>query len=370
MRPKSSVGKERPDLDVLHRLSPSLTSITMNVPLDDASTRMLLQFPHLKTIRRARISSMDVFYELANKPGLTSLGLKCADLVPQSAEIAQLPQAIRNPGLVELSLSGSCAALIPLFKCFHIPSLRRASLVLDSANPRETTWVTAEAGYVSCMDALVTAAPALEDVAILVEGPWDLSLSTLFAPFLPLSNMRRFVHDSTGNTPQLVRHTGNDDDFAAVGRAWGALEVLRLGPTRTFWKSSPTPSAMALMHLLASCPRLAELCLPALDPSLDRLAKADSLICQTTDGQDTLPGGQLCGFSTTLMKPRSMNNAKEMEVRWEAFLVRLFPWLARYQGKRKLLAGSIIRRHDGPLNVRCVSDSESMRDFSDDELYA
>ena len=368
-------------LDVLHRLSPNLTSITMNVLLDDALTGSLLQFPHLKILKQARISSVDVFSNLANKPGLTCLGLQCADLIPQSAEIVQLPQAIRNLDLVELSLSGPCATVIPLFKRFHIPSLRHASFMFkDESTSRQAVWAITEVEYTSCMNSLVNAAPALEDVSIAVEGSSNLPLGVLFAPFLPLRNMRRFVYSNKRKFAQrrVVQHTGTDEDFATIGRAWSALEVLRLEPATGFWKNDgPAPSAMALVHLQASCRRLTELVLPALDPSLDRLAKAESFICQATDGpgQGTLPDHQLDEFSVKLWKLKPKDIKGEMKARWEVFLIRLFPRLAPSRGQRRksLIADPPVRRGEGARRYRyggSDSDSESLWEFSDDELYA
>ena len=189
--------------------------------------------------------------------------------------------------------------------------------------------------------------------------------------------MRRFVYKNTGGSTRPACHTGTDADFAAVGRAWGLLEVLRFRPTSYFWQSEgPVPSAMALVHLQASCRRLTTLVLPALDPCLDRLAAADSLPHPTTaHGPNVMyPTPPLRALTIKLWKLRLADITEEQEARWEAFLVGLFPKLAPLRGEKELISVDYLRRRRRRFVVRPVStssnsDSESEWDSSDDELF-
>ena len=364
--------EETPDsisstLNVLHRISPNLISIKMNVPLDDTSTHTLLQFPHLKSLHRVRIADLDVFASLSNQPGIVSLGIKCTDVKVSPFVLSQQPRALRSSDLVELSLRGPCTALATLLKSLRAPSLRRASLVLRGGSLQQDARTLGSMGYASCMDALVIAAPALEEVFIHMGGSWQRSLGEHFRTLLAVGSLSRFVYKQTGKARLPPCHTGTDADFAAVGRAWGALEVLRLSPTSYFWqREGPVPSALVLAHLQASCRRLTTLVLPALDPCLDRLAAADSLPRPTT--------APLRALSIRLWQLKSADITEEQEARWEAFLVGLFPQLAPLRGEKELISGEIHRRRRRRLVVRSVSTSpysgsESAWDSSDDELF-
>ena len=258
-------------LDDLRRTSPDLRSISLNVKLNDALTNTLLRFSRLKSIRQVEVGSATVFTLLVTKPSLASLDLRWRDPPPDTYAANCLRRPLQCPGLVELSLRGSCSALAYLLSPLRAPILRCATLELDTE--ATTFWSSelrelrpADPEYPQCMPALVSAAPALEELELTVPQIWKISYSEILAPVLPVRGIRRFVFHTHGGS---CRHAGVDADLAAVARAWRALEVFRVEPMSEYGpkrREGPAPTAAALAHFRALCPNLVDLMLPSLDP--------------------------------------------------------------------------------------------------------
>lgn len=332
------------------RISTNITSLSLDMSLDEDSVRILLQFPRLDTIRCMRITHPAVFVNLLSQPRLTSLDLGCAPLT-MSAVSQKLPRTLRSVHLVELSLNGSCATFAPLFTALRAPSLRRSSFTFFCWNyVRNGIRMTAKpADYVTCMSAFAAAAPALEELSMGLPGRWRLSLGELLAPVLPLRNIRRFTYGRGLNT---VCHTGVDADFAAVARAWcRSLEVLRFEPANFFWMGSgPIPSAASVSYLRASCPRLVDLNLPPLDPSLDKLITVDIPVAEAhAHPLDTL--------RIRLWKMKSTDITDEMRGLWEAYLMCLFPKLVHTEESGKLVVGERDLPHQSTVHRVVLSES-------------
>ena len=347
------------------RISPYLTSLALNTQLDEDSTRALLRFPHLNTLRRVKITSPAVFVTLLNEPKLVSLYLKC-DTLTFEPPLKHLPLVLRSEHLVELSLRGPCATLTPIFLALRAPLLRQAHLVvIDRRLYRDGIRRPSDTAiYTTCMRAFVEAVPGLEELSLSLQVYWTLSLEETLAPILSLRTIRRFVY---GRDSRVLGHVGTDAAFAAIAQAWGGgLEVLRF--ERCWWeRMGPAPSAVALSSIRASCPRLVDLLLPPLDPSLEKLAKVDA---RGSDGHVH----PLDMLSIMLWKTRSKDITDDMRGRWEAYLTRLFPKVAGGEGNKELLVGELpdsdeipIRAPRRPLYEEVI-DTES--ESSDDEALA
>ena len=330
-------------------ISTNITALSLDMSLDEDSVRTLLQFPRLNTIRCMRITHPAVFVSLLNQPHLTSLDLGCAPLT-MFAVSQKMPRTLQSVHLVELSLNGSCATFAPLFTALRAPSLRRSSFTFFCWNyVRNGIRMTAKpADYVICMSAFAAAAPALEELSMGLSGRWRLSLGELLTPILPLRNIRRFTY---GRGLNGARHTGVDADFAAVARAWYRnLEVLRF-ELAIFWLwSGPIPSAAAVSYLRVSCPRLVDLVLPPLDPSLDKLITVDIPVAEAhAHPLDTL--------RIRLWKMKSTDITDEMRGLWEAYLMCLFPKLVHTEESGKLVVGERDLPHQSTVHRVVLSES-------------
>ena len=207
------------------------------------------------------------------------------------------------------------------------------------------------APYTACVRAFVAAAPALEELSLTLLTS-RVSLGELLAPILLLSTIRRFTYAGG------ARHVGTDADIVAIARAWGrGLEVLQFDQRASFWeKTGPVPSAIALSSLRASCPRLVDLLLPPLDPSLEKLASADAR------GADEHVH-PLDILTIRLWETQTKGITDDMRRRWEAYLIRLFPKLADREGDEVLLMGELL---DQPRRI-CLTVFDSESESSDDD---
>ena len=321
----------------LRRVSPELTSITLNAVVDEAVSRELLNFPRLEEIRRMEFTSQAAFRDLVSKPGLAFLELVCKGATPISRLSNFLSRKIPTSDTVELSLSGSCSHLTPLFSQFRAPALRKVTLVLSSGARHlwhGATWKpqhTAE--YGACMHALAATVPDLTDLSLdIVAG--RMSLQHLFTPLFSLPSIRRF---SYGSAHGCGVHTGTDADFVAVANAWPQLETLRFEQERMFWKIGNAVPSLAILSFFSRCsPRLIELQLPPLVVPETPNGVVDAVQPLNLDAVHLLETLKVKLSATDLVDEDGLEF-------WEAYLRRLFPCLAS----------------DGHLLHRELADEES-----------
>ena len=227
----------------------------------------------------------------------------------------------------------------------------------------------ADAEYPQCMDALVAAAPMLEELALTTPPSWEISYGDLLAPILPLRGMRRFVYHLCGGDS---RHTATDGDLAAAARAWRALEVFRIERMNNSWERSegPAPTAAALAYFRALCPKLVDLIPPPLDPDDGLSEDGDASKVVVPELGDT--AHPLATLRVRLRGMQLSDITAVQRARWEAYLLRLFPRLEGMEGWERMVVGEFPDPQQVPP-CHCIlpvqgnsDDSES----SDEELVS
>ncbi len=241
----SKVNTHRPDTDTqsntfltqLHASSPRLSGLYVDASwqrIGEHHCRAIPSFKHLLNLNLiASVSATSLLY-LATMPRLTSLqaGHVWSDELAPS--LARPAQAWHAPCLTLITIRGDCHVLAHLFAALHAPLLK---VVVFSATCRDPDAKTP--GYVPCLKALATLGASLGTLRITLADADSgaipprtrTRLAALLNPLLRLRNVRCF----TLSCPKL-RLVADDDDFAALARAWPRLQTFRL--TQAYWDAS------------------------------------------------------------------------------------------------------------------------------------
>ncbi|PIL26507.1 hypothetical protein GSI_12265 [Ganoderma sinense ZZ0214-1] len=254
----------------LQETSPRLRFLSVDASWQRLGEHHILavcSFSALINLRLVSTISTSSFSELAAMPHLKCLEVGHVDVWcdGQASPPSPCPARIFAPRLLFLTIFGESNLLATLFTALRAPVLRAATVTAiynDSNPPRTGTGL----GYVRCLKALASF-PLEETKISLLEpiSPTRMHLAALLNPLLRLPGVTYLAL----SCPKL-RLVADDDDFAAIARAWPRLRTFRL--TRAHWDAFhapgsgddvPTPEALRVFCDL--CPDLRDLVLPYLD---------------------------------------------------------------------------------------------------------